>query len=78
MAAPEREIGLLVRAGALAGDDALAVTHDEKLPLSRLHGQDRPGNRIAEAAHHDLGHGRRLRRMRQAAIACGRIGATAS
>ena len=53
-AAPKRQIGLLVRAGALARDDTVAVPDDEKLSIARPHRDNLCISQRIDAAHRNL------------------------
>jgi hypothetical protein len=77
--ASERKVDLLVWARALTCDETLAVSDDQELMITGVNRQNRLGDRILNAAYDDLGRSRALGQgARQAAIACGRIKASAS
>ncbi len=78
-----REVGLLVRAGPLDGMDPLTVTYDQEVVAADPRRPERARVEVVQSAGEQpaSGHGGRrcLRRFAsQAAMAWGRIGATAS
>jgi hypothetical protein len=77
---PERQIRLLVRAGSLARHEPIAIANDEKLLVTSPYGQDRPLDCVRDATNSLSGVARpsHCGSTRHAAIACGKIEATAS